>query len=174
MEYAQQLFGEFFGPEWGPALFLVTKNVLLIVAIILPLMLAVAYLTFAERKIIGYMQLRVGPNRVTFFGIPWLGGWAQPIADAVKAVMKEIIIPSGANKFLFVLAPVLDICACTGSLGGSAIFSRSGVGGHQCRPALYSGHDFHGSLWGYHCGLGIQFQICVPRRDALCRPGGVV
>ncbi len=107
MEYAQQLFGEFFGPEWGPALFLVTKNVLLIVAIILPLMLAVAYLTFAERKIIGFMQLRVGPNRVTFFGIPWLGGWAQPIADAVKAVMKEIIIPSGANKFLFILAPVL-------------------------------------------------------------------
>ena len=107
MEYAQQLFGDFFGPEWGPALFLVTKNVLLIVAIILPLMLAVAYLTFAERKIIGFMQLRVGPNRVTFFGIPWLGGWAQPIADAVKAVMKEIIIPSGANKFLFVLAPVL-------------------------------------------------------------------
>ena len=107
MEYAQQLFGDFFGPEWGPALFLVTKNMLLIVAIILPLMLAVAYLTFAERKIIGFMQLRVGPNRVTFFGIPWLGGWAQPIADAVKAVMKEIIIPSGANKFLFVLAPVL-------------------------------------------------------------------
>lgn len=107
MEYAQQLFGGFFGPEWGPALFLLAKNVLLIVAIVLPLMLAVAYLTFAERKIIGYMQLRVGPNRVTFFGIPWLGGWAQPIADAVKAVMKEIIIPSGANKILFVLAPIL-------------------------------------------------------------------
>jgi len=107
MEYAQQLFGDFFGPEWGPALFLLAKNVLLIVAIVLPLMLAVAYLTFAERKIIGYMQLRVGPNRVTFFGIPWLGGWAQPIADAVKAVMKEIIIPSGANKVLFVLAPIL-------------------------------------------------------------------
>src|SRR6187455_3884101 len=107
MEYAQQLFGDLFGAEWGPALFLVTKNVLLIVAIILPLMLAVAYLTFAERKIIGFMQLRVGPNRVTFFGIPWLGGWAQPIADAVKAVMKDIIIPSGANKFLFILAPIL-------------------------------------------------------------------
>ena len=107
MEYAQQLFGNMFGAEWGPALFVLTKNALLIVAIILPLMLAVAYLTFAERKIIAFMQIRVGPNRVTFFGIPWLGGWAQPIADAVKAVMKEIIIPSGANKFLFVLAPVL-------------------------------------------------------------------
>lgn len=44
-----------------------------------------------------------------FFGIPWLAGWGQPIADAVKAIMKEIIIPSGANKFLFVLAPVLTI-----------------------------------------------------------------
>ena len=107
MDYAQQMFGDFFGPEWGPALFVLAKNALLIVAIILPLMLAVAYLTFAERKIIAYMQMRVGPNRVTFFGIPWLGGWGQPIADAVKAVMKEIIIPSGANKFLFVLAPVL-------------------------------------------------------------------
>jgi NADH-quinone oxidoreductase subunit H len=107
MDYAQQMFGDFFGPEWGPALFVLAKNALLIVSIILPLMLAVAYLTFAERKIIAYMQMRVGPNRVTFFGIPWLGGWGQPIADAVKAVMKEIIIPSGANKFLFVLAPVL-------------------------------------------------------------------
>ncbi|GAB1720362.1 MAG: NADH dehydrogenase subunit H [Nitrosospira sp.] len=107
MDYAQQMFGDLFGPEWGPALFVLAKNALLIVAIILPLMLAVAYLTFAERKIIAYMQMRVGPNRVTFFGIPWLGGWGQPIADAVKAVMKEIIIPSGANKFLFVLAPVL-------------------------------------------------------------------
>lgn len=107
MEYAQQLFGNFFGPEWGPALYVVAKDVLLIFAIVLPLLLAVAYLTFAERKIIAFMQMRVGPNRVTFFGIPWLGGWAQPIADAVKAVMKEIIIPSGANKVLFVLAPVL-------------------------------------------------------------------
>lgn len=73
MEHVQQIFGEVFGAEWGPALFLVTKNILLIVAIVLPLMLAVAYVTFAERKIIGYMQLRIGPNRVTFFGIPWLG-----------------------------------------------------------------------------------------------------
>jgi NADH-quinone oxidoreductase subunit H len=66
-------------------------------------------LTLAERKVIGYMQVRLGPNRVTFFGIPWLGGWAQPIADALKLLTKEIIIPSGANRFLFVLAPVLSI-----------------------------------------------------------------
>ena len=74
-----------------------------IVAIVVPLMLAVAYLTYAERKVIGYMQVRIGPNRVGFKGL------LQPIADAVKLLMKEIVIPSGANKFLFVLAPVLTI-----------------------------------------------------------------
>lgn len=65
------------------------------------LLLMVAYLTYAERKIIGYMQIRIGPNRVG------PKGWLQPIADAVKLMFKEIIIPSGANRFLFILAPVL-------------------------------------------------------------------
>lgn len=109
MDSFQPLFEQLFGSEWGVPLFLLAKNLLLILAIIIPLLLAVAYLTFAERKIIAFMQVRVGPNRVTFFGIPWLGGWGQPIADAVKAIMKEIIIPTGANKFLFLLAPILAI-----------------------------------------------------------------
>ncbi|MDH5432852.1 MAG: NADH-quinone oxidoreductase subunit NuoH [Gammaproteobacteria bacterium] len=74
-----------------------------IVAILLPLVLAVAYTTYAERKIIGYMQLRLGPNRVG------PKGWFQPFADVIKLVMKEIIIPRGANKALFILAPVLFI-----------------------------------------------------------------
>jgi len=74
-----------------------------IVAILIPLMLGVAYLTFAERKIIGFMQVRIGPNRVG------PRGWLQPIADAVKLLMKEVIIPTNANRFLFVIAPVLSI-----------------------------------------------------------------
>jgi NADH-quinone oxidoreductase subunit H len=94
----------FFGPAW-PAVWTVAK----IVAIVLPLLLCVAYLTLAERKVIGYIQARIGPNRVTFFGIPWLGGWAQPIADGLKLLVKEIIVPTGANRFLFVLAPVMAI-----------------------------------------------------------------
>lgn len=109
MEYIQQQFINIFGAEWGGMLYSLATNMTFILAIVVPLLLGVAYLTFAERKIIAYMQIRVGPNRVTFFGIPWLRGWGQPIADAVKAIMKEIVIPTGANKFLFILAPVLTI-----------------------------------------------------------------
>ncbi len=73
-----------------------------IIALLAPLLLAVAYLTYAERKIIGYMQIRLGPNRVG------PKGWLQPIADAMKLMFKEIIIPTRADRFLFLLAPVLS------------------------------------------------------------------
>ena len=72
-----------------------------IVAIILPLLLSVAYLTYAERRVIGLMQLRRGPNVVGPFGL------LQPIADAVKLMFKELIIPTAANKAIFILAPII-------------------------------------------------------------------
>lgn len=71
--------------------------------LIVPLMLGVAYLTYAERKVIGYMQVRIGPNRVG------PRGWLQPIADAVKLMFKEVIIPSQSNIYLFLVAPILAI-----------------------------------------------------------------
>ncbi|OGI42676.1 MAG: NADH-quinone oxidoreductase subunit H [Candidatus Muproteobacteria bacterium RBG_16_64_11] len=87
-------------PLWLQLGLLNLGKVALIVA---PLLLAVAYLPYAERKIIGYMQVRIGPNRVG------PRGWLQPIADALKLLFKEIILPTKANKFLFLLAPVLSV-----------------------------------------------------------------
>jgi len=98
-----EFFQDLIGPAWTPVWTLVK-----IAAIVLPLLIAVAYLTYAERKVIGWMQVRMGPNRVGFFGFK-LWGLGQPIADAVKLLTKEIIIPTGANKGLFLLAPVLAI-----------------------------------------------------------------
>ncbi len=80
-----------------------------ILAIVIPVILCVALLTLGERKVIGYMQLRLGPNRVTFFGVPFLRGWAQPFADVIKLLIKEVVIPTGSNKFLFITAPVLSL-----------------------------------------------------------------
>lgn len=90
------------------ALPLVVQIMLKIVLIMGPLMILVAYYTYAERKVIGHMQVRMGPNRVGFFGYRLLG-LGQPIADAVKLMFKEIIIPTGANKLLFLIAPMLAL-----------------------------------------------------------------
>ncbi|MBL8424172.1 MAG: NADH-quinone oxidoreductase subunit NuoH [Candidatus Accumulibacter phosphatis] len=87
----QGLFGSLFPLVW---------TLLKIVLIIAPLLLAVAYLTFWERKVIGWMQVRIGPNRVG----PW--GLIQPIADGVKLLLKEVVIPTGANKGVFLIAPM--------------------------------------------------------------------
>ena len=81
-----------------------------IVLIVVPLILGVAYFTYFERRVIGFMQGRMGPNRVGFpFIKHHLYGLGQPFADVFKLLLKEIILPENANKFLFVLAPVMAL-----------------------------------------------------------------
>ncbi len=93
---------DIFGSYW-PAIELVAWTLIKIIAIVLPLMIAIAYLTLAERKVIGFMQVRIGPNRVGYFGL------LQPLADGLKLLFKEIIVPTASNKGLFLLGPVLVI-----------------------------------------------------------------
>ncbi|MBN8449312.1 MAG: NADH-quinone oxidoreductase subunit NuoH [Candidatus Accumulibacter sp.] len=90
-ELLKGLFGSAFPLVW---------TLLKIVLIIAPLLLAVAYLTFWERKVIGWMQVRIGPNRVG----PW--GLIQPIADGLKLLLKEVVIPTGSDKGVFLIAPM--------------------------------------------------------------------
>lgn len=77
--------------------------ILKILVIVIPLLLAVAYLIYAERKVIGFIQVRIGPNRVGFKGL------LQPIADLIKLITKEIIVPTKSNKYLFIVAPLFSL-----------------------------------------------------------------
>ncbi len=92
-------FQELLGMQWGWIVSILVK----IVIILIPMILSVAYLTYFERKVIGFMQLRMGPNVTGPYGL------IQPFADVVKLLMKEIIRPTQANKGLYLLAPVLSI-----------------------------------------------------------------
>jgi NADH-quinone oxidoreductase subunit H len=85
----------------GPDVVTVILTVLETLALLVPVLIAVAYLTYAERKIMAAIQLRKGPNVVGPFGL------LQPFADAIKMLTKETIIPSGANRVLFIMAPML-------------------------------------------------------------------
>src|SRR5687768_9279461 len=100
MEWFAERSSAWFGPVWGPLFYETSTSLAFIVAIVVPLMLAVAYLTLWERKLIGWIQIRIGPNRVGPAGL------LQPVADGIKLLLKEIILPSNANKGLFLLAPV--------------------------------------------------------------------
>lgn len=80
-----------------------------IIGIVICLLLFVAYLTYAERKVIGYMQTRIGPNRVGPLGL------LQPIADVVKMLNKELIIPNASNRYLFIVAPIISLVTALGA-----------------------------------------------------------
>jgi len=99
------LWSAWLGPEWGPPAWTFVKDSVIILGIIIPIAICVAFLTLWERKLIGWMQIRLGPNRVGPLGL------LQPFADVLKLVFKEVIVPAGANRFLFVAAPMITLMA---------------------------------------------------------------
>jgi NADH-quinone oxidoreductase subunit H len=94
LQPVQDVMGAWWLPVW---------TLVKIVIIAVPLILAVAYLTYAERKVIGWMQVRIGPNRVGPLGL------LQPFADVLKMLFKEIVVPTGASRALFFIAPMLSL-----------------------------------------------------------------
>src|SRR3954471_2114634 len=101
MEWLRARPETWLGPDWGPPVYTLVSTLIFITLIVAPLMLCVAYLTLWERQLIAWIQIRIGPNRVGPLGL------LQPIADGIKLMFKEIILPSSANKGLFLLAPIV-------------------------------------------------------------------
>jgi NADH-quinone oxidoreductase subunit H len=102
-EWGQGTANRAFGTEWGPYVYDVGSAMLMITVVLVPILLTVLYYQLVERWVIGWIQVRKGPNRVGYKGI------LQPIADAIKLLMKEQVIPDGASKGLFLLAPVIAV-----------------------------------------------------------------
>ncbi len=103
IDLAQGYASQYLGPVWGPTAFTVGKSLVMIALVLAPLLLVVTYYQLVERWVIGWIQVRKGPNRVGPKGI------LQPIADAIKLLMKEQLIPTGANKALFLIAPIISV-----------------------------------------------------------------
>jgi len=100
---AQGLSNSVFGAQWGPPVYTVGHALVTIVLVLVPLLLTVLYYQLVERWVIGWIQVRIGPNRVGWKGV------LQPIADAIKLLLKEQLIPNGASKALFLLAPIISV-----------------------------------------------------------------
>ena len=129
------------------------------------LILSVAYLTLWERKVIGWMQMRIGPNRVRIFGL--LPGMGQPFADVIKLLIKEIVIPARANKLLFALAPAITLVPAFAAWAVVPIAPQLRDRQHRCRAAVRAVADLDGRLRRHPGRLGVELQVRLPGRDAL-------
>ena len=125
-------------------------------------------MTYVDRKVWASIQLRRGPNVVGPFGL------LQPMADGLKLLLKETIVPSSANGVLFIIAPDDRLHDGTGRLGGRAVRRWLGDRRHQCRHPLPVRHLFARRLRHHHRGLGIELEVRLPGGAALGGADGVL
>ncbi len=140
---------DFFWTYLWPLIIIVVESVVLLVV----LLVAVAYVLLADRKIWAAVQIRRGPNVVG----PW--GLFQSFADLLKFVVKEPVIPAGANKGVFLLAPLDLVRAGSGGLGRDPGQREMGDRQYQCRRALHFRDLVADGLRRHHGGLGVEFEI---------------
>ena len=151
---------------WGmlpPLMQYLVETTFWIVVVMISVILTVAFTTYFERKVIGYMQGRIGPNRVGPLGL------GQPFADVIKLLIKEVIVPQKSNRFLFIIAPLLTLDTGTGNLGGYSPVRHIRHCRHQCGPSLRVVINVCWRLRRDTCWLGNEFEIRIPGRHAFCR-----
>ena len=139
--------------------------VVYILCIVVPLLLCVAYLTYAERKVMG---ASAAPQGARMWSGPF--GLLQPFADGIKLLAKETIIPTGANRVVFLLAPMITFVLALMAWAVIPFDATAGAVRHQCRHALSLRHLVARRLRHHHGRLGLQLEIrrssarCVRRR----------
>ena len=143
-----------------------------ILAILVPVLIAVAYLTYAERKVMAAMQLRMGPNVVGPFGL------LQPIADGAKLFLKETIVPTGANTVVFIVAPMITFVLAMVGWGGDPVrrelLGGLGSGRSERRRAVSLRGFLARRLRRHHGWLGLELEVRLLGRPALGRPDGLL
>ena len=132
-----------------------------IVVVLIPLILSVAYFTYWERKILAWMHVRIGPNRVGWKGL------LQPFADVIKMLLKEIVIPTNSNKFLFLIAPVLSLVPAFAVWAVVPFEPQLRDREHRRGAAVRARAHVARRLRRHPRGLGVELEVRVPRCDAL-------
>jgi hypothetical protein len=160
VNHAQGWVNTQLGPSWGPPAWSVATALFGAAVVIGPLLLVVLYYQLVERWVIGWIQVRKGPNRVGWKGV------LQPIADAIKLLMKEQMVPTGANKILFFLAPIVAGGARDGGWAVVPFMPGWVVAERGRRHPRAPRDDLARHLRHHHRRLGVELEVRVPRRDA--------
>ena len=149
-------------------MFLVGLIVLQSVALLIALLIVVSFLIYADRKVWAAVQLRRGPNVVGPFGV------LQSFADLLKFVFKEVIIPDGANKGVFVLAPIISAALSLAAWAVVPVAEGWSVADINVGILYLFALSSPWRLRHYHGGVGVQLKISVPLSAPFCRANGVL